>query len=299
MLNPKTGKKWRLFVAIPSNGSVSDFQPCILRDLQELYSDEIEFVYPPALCQRMFHDAAREGLVQDFLDSGCDVMWFLDSDICPPRHVLDLLVRHGDKWLCAGAPYPVFMAQPGQEHRQIVFTCYKQIPNSNPIKIAPCPIPYEGIDFIDGIATGCLFIKREVFDRLEKPYFQFKYDETTRAIIEGEDIGFCLKMAKLGIKFFVDYSMLCRHYKNNIDLLEINNFCLDFTNKILKSEIERREAELQDKLTVISDKYNKIKNENKELKQFILSLKKEYEEASGLITPPPIVSSSGKPLIYR
>lgn len=270
MINPVTKKKWRVFMGVPSQGSISDFQSYVLRDLQERYSDEIEIVWPEQLCQRIFHDAAREGIVQDFMDSGCDILWFLDSDVCPPKHVLDLVTMHGDKWKVAAAPYPVFMAQPGESFRQVVYTVYKAIaphPITKQSRIAPCDVPHEGTDFLDGAATGCLFIKREVFDKLERPYFEFKYDPITRAPVEGEDIGFCLKMHKLGIKFFVDFSMVCKHFKNNIDLVEMNNYaisyaqkCVDWQRKAIQKQVEELEA-----------KYNKLKEANKQMKAFIES----------------------------
>lgn len=245
MLNPATGKKWKVFVAIPTTGSVADFQPHIMREIQSRYADEVELVYPEVFCQRIFHDHARNGLVEDFLKTDCDLMWFLDSDVIPPRHILDLVTMHGDKWLCAGAPYPVFMNQPGEVFRQIVITVYKGVNNKKSALAPAAQIPFEGVEWVDGLATGCLMIKREVFSRLEKPYFEFKYDTETRQPIEGEDLGFCLKMHKLGIQFLVDYSAVCKHFKNHIDLLEMNNYCMSFAkkaveahHKIIKEQVE-------------------------------------------------------------
>lgn len=278
MLNPKTGKKWKLYMGLPSNGSVSDFQSYVIRDLVDRYSDEIEFIFPEQLCQRIFHDASREGIVQDFLDSGADILWFLDSDICPPKYLLDLIVLHGDKWQLAGAPYPVFMAQPGETYRQLVFTVYKAIapdPVSKAPRIAPTECPNEGTQFIDGIATGCLFIKREVFDKIERPYFEFKYDPITRAPIEGEDIGFILKMHKLGIKFFIDFSMVCKHFKNNIDLLEMNNYAISYAQKCV--DYQRRAIE--DQVKEVEKKFLKLKAENKQMKELLTQINQGAKNA--------------------
>lgn len=288
MLNPVTGKKWKLYLGLPSNGSVSDFQSYVIRDLVDRYSDEIDFVFPEQLCQRIFHDAAREGIVQDFLDSGADILWFLDSDICPPKYVLDLIVHHGDQWQVAGAPYPVFMAQPGDAQRQIVFTIYKSIgpcPVTKKPRLAPAECPSEGTQFIDGIATGCLFIKREVFDKLERPYFEFKYDPITRAPIEGEDIGFCIKLFKLGIPFFIDFGMVCKHYKNNIDLLEMNNYAMAYAQKCV--DYQRRAIE--DQVKQVEDKFLKIKAENKKMKEMLAMINQQAGP----------VKSSGRPLNFR
>lgn len=283
MLNPKTGKRWKVFLGLPTTGTVSDFQPYMLRDIAERYKDEVELVYPEQLCQRIMHDAAREGVVQDFLATDCDILLFLDSDICPPKHLLDLVTMHGDKWQCAGAPYPVFMASPGENVRQIVFTVYKAIapdPVTGKPRVAPTDCPNEGATFIDGIATGCLFIKREVFDKLERPYFEFKYDPITRMPIEGEDIGFILKMHKLGIKFFVDFSMACKHFKNNIDLLEMNNYAISYAQKCINHQSEMIATQVK----AVEDKYWKLKEENKKLVKFITDMKADYEAVQSGLT---------------
>lgn len=307
MKNPKTGKKWKVFMGLPSNGSVSDFQGYMFRDLAERYKDEIEMVFPEQLCQRIFHDAAREGVVQDFLATDCDILLFLDSDVCPPKHLFDLVTMHGDKWQCAGAPYPVFMAQPGENARQIVFTVYKSIgpdPVTGKPRVAPTDCPNEGTGFIDGIATGCLFIKREVFDKLERPYFEFKYDPITRMPIEGEDIGFILKMHKLGIQFFTDFSMACKHFKNNIDLLEMNNYAISYAQKC----VDMQARAIGEQVKKVEDKYWKLKEENQKLVKFITEMKQDYEAVqSGLtkaarqtrMSPNGIILPDRKPAIFR
>jgi hypothetical protein len=297
LINPKTGKRWKVFMSLPSNGTVCDFQNYMLRDIEKRYADEIELVYPEQLCQRIFHDAARNGIVEDFLATDCDVMWSIDSDIVPPRHVLDLLTMHGDKWQVAGAPYPIFMAQPGEAQRQIVVTAYKAIaphPESGKPRLAPCGVPEEGAEFVDGLATGCLMVKREVFEKLEKPYFEFKYDAETRQPIEGEDIGFCLKMHKLGIKFFTDYSMVCKHYKNSLDLLELRNYARLVAHSHVEQLRGSYQAELdkaKKQMEEVAVRFQKVVNENKQLKAQLSSMPQVNKAG--------LVGRDGKPLIYR
>lgn len=241
-------------MGVPTNGTVCDLQGYVMRELQDRYGDEVELVWPDVLCQRIFHDAARNGIVGDFLKTDCDILWFLDSDVVPTKHVLDLVVMHGDQWLCAGAPYPIFMSPPGEVHRQIVITAYRGL-NEKKTAIAPVTqIPFNGTAWVDGLATGCMMLKREVFDKIERPYFEFKYHRESRTPIEGEDLGFCLKMCALGIQFFTDYSMICKHYKNQIDLLEMNNYCISFAQKSLKAferdtrkQVEAYVAQLKEK----------------------------------------------------
>lgn len=239
-------RKTKVYMGIPSRGTRSDLQMYVLRDLEKLYGDKIEFVYPERCTYRMFHDFARNEVVKDFLKTDCDILWFLDSDVCPPLHVLDLVTKHGEHWELAGAPYPVFMTPDGQTCPQVVMCVYMEGPKG----LHASAVPQKGAQFVDGLATGCIFIKREVFSKLQEPYFEFKYDEKSRKITEGEDLGFCRKVAEHGYKFFTDFSMVCKHFKE-VDLLDVNNYAIDYANKAVlayDAQIRPRIEELANKL---------------------------------------------------
>ena len=225
--------KIKIYMGVPSTGTRVDAQCYALREIAERYKDQVELIYPEHCAFRFFHDYSRCEIVDEFLASDCDVLWFLDSDVVPPKHILDLITSHYDKWECAGAAYPIFMPIPGSsgEDAVVQFTAYSGLAGQG---IRLSEIPPKGTAFIDGLATGCLFIKRGVFAKLEKPYFEFKYDKESRKMTEGEDLGFCLKASKLGIKFFTDFSMLCAHYKN-VNLLQVNNYAIDHSNNRIKS----------------------------------------------------------------
>lgn len=221
--------KVRVFVATPTMGTVVDSQAYLMRDLQDIYGHLVEFIYPQNCVRRMFHDHARNKMVEEFLGSEADIIWFLDSDITPPINVLDLVTIHKDKWEIAGATYPVFMCPDRNQgpELQVVYTAYAKNESGT---MGLSDVPQTGQKFIDGLATGCLFIKRSLFAKLEKPYFEFKYDKDSRDIVEGEDIGFCFKVNKLGVKFFTDFAMVCKHQKS-VDLLDVNNYAISYSNK--------------------------------------------------------------------
>lgn len=235
-------KKTKIYLGIPSTGDRADIQLYLFRDLQERYSDKVELVIPDGCVHRFGHDFARNEIVDEFLASDCDILWFLDSDVCPPKHILDLVTIHGDKWLAAGAPYPLWMAVPGTDTMSVVFTAYQGVVEDEAGKkgIRMATVPKQGTEWVDALATGCLFLKREVFEKLEKPYFAFKRDPETMRVIEGEDLGFALKLGALGIKFFCDHGSVCKHYKR-VCLLDINNYATDMANaKILDYDREIR-----------------------------------------------------------
>lgn len=233
----------KVFVAVPTTSSIVDSQTYLLREIEELYKDKIELVYPSGCIRRVFHDFARNKLTEDFLASDCDILWFLDSDITPPKHVLDLIVVHGDKWKLAGLTYPVFMRPPGSDILEVVYTAYKKNPSTGNLGL--CGVPKEGTDFLDGLATGCLFIRRDVLEQMERPYFEFKYAKEDREIKEGEDLGFCRKAAALGHKFFTDFSLTCRHQKT-VDLMDVNNYAIQYSNRNVLEYDRRIKEQVQE-----------------------------------------------------
>lgn len=229
-------RKIKIYMGITTVGTIVDSQSYILRDIEDLYGDYIEFVYPDVCVRRMFHDYARNAVVEEFLASDCDVLWFLDSDITPSKFVMDLIALDWDEWKIAGATYPVFMIPGGSDVQEVVYTAYQINPKTG--NMAPAPVPRDGKGFIDGLATGCLFIKREVFASLQKPYFEFKFDPDTRNMAEGEDLGFCRKANAAGYKFYTDFSYVCKHEKR-VDLLDINNYAIQYSNRSVL-EYDRR-----------------------------------------------------------
>lgn len=215
-------------MGIPTTENVIDSQSYILRDIADLYKDKVELVYPTNCVRRKFHDFARNAIVEDFLSSDCDVLWFLDSDITPSKYVLDLVCLHWDEWKIAGSTYPVFMTHGINDGPEVVMTVYNRNPENGNYTLGNSP--KEGITEVDGLATGCLFIKKEVFSQLQKPYFEFKFNLESRDMSEGEDLGFIRKVNNLGIKFFTDFSLICKHQKS-VDLLDVNNYAINYSNR--------------------------------------------------------------------
>lgn len=225
----ETKKKYKIYMGLPSLGDRSDVQMYSLRDMEKHYGDQVEFVYPKHWVGRIFHDHARNKIVEEFLKTDCDAIWFLDSDVAPPNTAIELVTKHWDKWQVAGCPYPLFLKPAGHEIPKVVFAVYSDMGEGKGLKTAD-NIPKDGTGYVDGIATGCLFIKREVFEKLEKPYFEFKYERETMEMVEGEDIGFCHKVRELGHRFFIDFSMVCHHFKR-VNLLDVNNYVITEFNE--------------------------------------------------------------------
>lgn len=245
----------KVFVAVPTTGNIVDSQPHVLRLMQKHYEGRIEFVYPETVTRRIFHDFARNGMVEEFLKTDCDVLWFLDSDVVPMVDCWDSLLKYQEEWDLGACPYPVFMTPAGLNSPQVVFTIYKGRGSKG---YAMAQLPLTGVDYVDGAGTGCMMIKRHVIEKLSKPYFEFKYDETNRQMTVGEDLGFCMKVNELGYKFFIDYSTVASHHKS-VNLADVADYARDYA----KRSVENYAESIKQQVTAFAAKQAADKFRNK------------------------------------
>jgi hypothetical protein len=63
--------------------------------------------------------------------------------------------------------------------------------------------PQEDLIKVQGVGMGCMLMKLDMFDKLEKPYFEFQYKENTEDYF-GEDFILLGKLRNLGYDVFID-----------------------------------------------------------------------------------------------
>lgn len=130
---------------------------------------------------------AREQAAKYFLESDCDYMLFLDSDMVPPADMLIKLIQH-DK--------PIVSA-----------LAFRRVPNYEPCIFKNDMEFYldypKGLIEVAGVGMACTLIKREVFEKVPQPWF------TPTAI--GEDLSFCKRATDAGYKIFCDTNLICGH----------------------------------------------------------------------------------------
>ncbi len=76
------------------------------------------------------------------------------------------------------------------------------------------PLPNEPQD-VSVVGGSTLLVKREVFEKLEDPYFKITYravDDKGKCYDEGEDEYFSRTAREAGFKLVVDPSIICEHY---------------------------------------------------------------------------------------
>lgn len=157
-------------------------------------------------------DFNRNLCVKKFLHTDHDWLFFLDSDMIPPSNVLDLT----------------------RYHRPIISAVSWGWKNNGPMIMAfdetdttgvYTPVCVNGLQRVDAVGTGCLFIHRSVLETIEPPYFLFEKDEEGLMKL-GEDFYFCRKASDAGYSIYVHGGYRCSHIRE-IDFLKVNNLLLE------------------------------------------------------------------------
>jgi len=180
-----------VFLGIPNTGRIHI-------DLSKWMMYNINSFRHISMPQKKPHDHARNYIVNEFLQTSCEWLLMVDSDIIPPMNVLDMVNNNVD--VCSayitinhnGKIMPLAMEKVDGGYR------------------GDMQAKYNELNKVDATGTGCLLINRRIFDRLDKPYFRFVYDDNGM-LVNGEDFDFCDRVKKLGIDIYFDARYICKH----------------------------------------------------------------------------------------
>jgi len=151
-------------------------------------------------------EANRNQIVKAFLNSKCEYLLMVDTDNPPFNNPLPLIEEDKD---IIGLPTPINVSNiPGMSW--FAYNIYK---DGKQLKDG------EGLEKVDEVGTGCVIIKREVFEKLgDNPFTPERYEDDRIKV--GEDIMFCRRAKEKGIEIWTHWDYKCRHYKE-IDLSSI------------------------------------------------------------------------------
>ncbi|MHA1880051.1 MAG: glycosyltransferase [Candidatus Heimdallarchaeota archaeon] len=165
-------------------------------------------------------DNARNLAVKDFLEGYWTHFFHTDSDIIPPENCITELLK-ADKDVIAplcftiqhdddNIPFTIPVAMRYDENKQ-----YR---------------PYYGkeIEEVDAMTGGAFLVKREVFEKLERPFY-FTYHKS--GIVEySEDFVFSQQCQKLGYKLFTHFGLHTKHIRE-VDCKAVNDLCIKIQNE--------------------------------------------------------------------
>jgi glycosyltransferase involved in cell wall biosynthesis len=152
-------------------------------------------------------DHARNVACEQALSSGCEYIYFLDSDVIPPHDAILRLMAH-KKPIVSG------------------LYCRRSPPKGIPVMIKDgqwiTNFPQNSLIEVDLVGAGCLLIHRNLLERFPgqrpgKRWFDWRVDMKGQP---GFPDGTCLSedftfnraiKEKLGISTYVDTSVICQH----------------------------------------------------------------------------------------
>lgn len=184
----------KTLIAVPTTGVL---YPQMVNDLIALLTKSCQWKTFHTVDNCVIQDA-RNQAAQRMFDTNCDGVLFIDSDQVFPPNALDVLIEtHKD---IVGYPiirktapyYPNVGKWDAQKQDYVVYEDY----------------PKNNLFQVDYIGMGFTYIRREVFEKLDRPYFDFswcineKYKKGEKLI--GEDVSFCQKAKEAGFSVWAD-----------------------------------------------------------------------------------------------
>jgi len=146
--------------------------------------------------------------ILDFLKTDCTHYLVVDHDVLPDKNPFELIKEDKD---VIGLPARVI--QKGQLNWVVYNEDKDNPPFYNPVDIRG----KEGLLEVDVVGSGCLLVKREVFEKLEAPFARSWNKDGTQAY--GTDFMFCRKAKEAGFKIYCAVDYKCEHFKE----LGLNN----------------------------------------------------------------------------
>ena len=179
-----------LVIGIPTTGNVN------WRFASSLMSLELPCKTRVIWQVRSMIDTARNSIVDEFLKMPGKYLMMIDDDHeFSPKTALKLMEHNVD---IVGAL--AFKRRP--DYQPCVYRQNQEDKQYYPI----LPKVFQEVDVV---GSGCIMIKKEVFEKVKFPYFYTEYDE--KGVHWSVDFRFCQKAKKEGYKIFVDPTVEIPH----------------------------------------------------------------------------------------
>lgn len=159
-----------------------------------------------------FLDLSRNDLVEKFLKSDADVLLFIDDDVGWDAKIVTRVISYDHEIVGGLVPKRDLKSESSFHENALTGSVSK-----------------EGLLESLEIPTAFIAIKREVFGKLEKPYF--KIGDNAKDF--GEDIYFNRRCVEAGIKMWIDSDITFTHTGRKAWRGNYYDHCLS-TGKIIK-----------------------------------------------------------------
>jgi len=171
------------------------------------YKDKYEFKFFVPVARPIPNN--RNKIAKKFIEGDWDWLVMFDEDTFLITNPFSILDRNLD--VCGGV-------YPGRNPRGFNFHVFdldmEKYPKETVFKFV-APEKREGVQKVDALGTGCIFVKRHVIEKMyEKKWAPFEDTFDEYGIMKhSDDMAFCLKCRELGIPVHADWNVICDHMK--------------------------------------------------------------------------------------
>lgn len=145
----------------------------------------------------------REKLAEEALEWGADAILYIDSDMRFPADALNVLLSRD---------VPIIGVNATTRREPVVPTAMnlhldkmKQEGNVRQVWTKIESRGKIGIEQVTAVGFGVTLIRKEVFEKIPKPWFDVIWTDHGNVI--GEDVAFCVKAMEQNIPVFVDHDL--------------------------------------------------------------------------------------------
>jgi len=150
-------------------------------------------------------DLSRNRLAARALDIGATQVLFLDADMTFPAGLVGKLLK---------IEAPVSAALYFKKSPPFAPVPSMLDVHNDPQLMRPIDLPESpGMVECDVVGMGATLINREVFERIEKPWFAYDIYRRTGEMSVTEDVTFCIKARRAGFRIVCDTGLICGHLR--------------------------------------------------------------------------------------
>ncbi len=183
-------KQIKLSILVPTRDTVhSQFSYC----LAQLYKTTSELGIETFL----FYDSStillnqRERLLEQAKKVNSDYILWIDSDMMFPSTTAIRLLEHNKDIVACN------YTKRTKPLKTVAYTNLNDWDSWLPME------PQDELVKVQGVGMGCMLMKLDVFEKIQKPYFEFRYKEDTQDYF-GEDFILLGKLREQGYDVYID-----------------------------------------------------------------------------------------------
>jgi GT2 family glycosyltransferase len=163
-------------------------------------------------------DRARNTIVDMFLKTKTPDgrlfthLLMIDSDTVPPEDAIERLFSH-EKPITTGLTPIVTYDDHNEAQTYDNAFLARETDGEGKVLKTHVAQRHTGLKEVFRCGASCILIAREVFEKLDRPYFRFVSNEENTKHVRSEDIDFCDRTRALGYRILADTDVVCQHAK--------------------------------------------------------------------------------------